>query len=81
MTHANTDQHTPWFAKAGAGGSIIPISRFVGPHIFALKRGGYGCLFSLLLWKVDLPDWEMWRATIRSRKRDCKEEQHVHVPL
>jgi type IV secretion system protein VirB4 len=49
MTRANTDQlkHTPWFAKAGAACSIVPISRFVGPNVFALKGGGYGCLFSL----------------------------------
>ncbi len=49
MTRANTEQikHTPWFAKAGAACSIVPISRFVGPDIFALKGGGYGCLFSL----------------------------------
>jgi len=49
MTRANADQlkHTPWFAKAGAACSIVPISRFVGPNIFALKGGGYGCLFSL----------------------------------
>jgi type IV secretion system protein VirB4 len=49
MTRANTEQlkHTPWFAKAGAACSIIPISRFVAPNIFALKGGGYGCLFSL----------------------------------
>lgn len=49
MTRANTEQqeHTPWFAKAGAACSIVPISRFVGPSIFALKGGGYGCLFSL----------------------------------
>ena len=49
MTRANTEQikHTPWFAKAGAACSIVPISRFVGPKIFALKGGGYGCLFSL----------------------------------
>ncbi len=40
-------QHTPWFAQAGAACSIIPISRFIGPNIFALKRGGYGCLFTL----------------------------------
>jgi type IV secretion system protein VirB4 len=50
MTHANAEQvkHTPWFAKAGAACSIVPISRFVGPKIFALKGGGYGCLFSLV---------------------------------
>ncbi len=49
MTRANTEQpkHTPWFAKAGAACSILPIARFVGPEIFALKGGGYGCLFAL----------------------------------
>src|SRR5258708_5149136 len=49
MTRANSEQlkHTPWFAKAGAACSIVPIARFVGPNIFALKGGGYGCLFSL----------------------------------
>src|SRR5271156_6718310 len=49
MIRANSEQlrYTPWFAKAGAACSIIPISRFVGPSIFALKGGGYGCLFSL----------------------------------
>jgi type IV secretion system protein VirB4 len=49
MTRANTEQqrHTPWFAQAGAACSILPISRFVGPNTFALKGGGYGCLFSL----------------------------------
>jgi type IV secretion system protein VirB4 len=49
MTRANSEQlkHTPWFAKAGAACSIVPIARFVGPSIFALKGGGYGCLFAL----------------------------------
>ena len=49
MTHANTEQlkYTPWFAKAGAACSIVPIARFVNERIFALKGGGYGCLFSL----------------------------------
>jgi type IV secretion system protein VirB4 len=49
MTRVNTEQfkHTPWFAKAGAACSIVPISRFVSPNVFALKGGGYGCLFSL----------------------------------
>jgi type IV secretion system protein VirB4 len=49
MTHVNSEQikHVPWFAKAGAGCSIIPISRFVSEHIFALKGGGYGCFFQL----------------------------------
>ena len=49
MTRANSEQHkhTPWFAKAGAACSIVPIGRFVSPDIFALKGGGYGCLFAL----------------------------------
>lgn len=47
MTRANADRSTPWFAKAGAACSIVPIARFVGSHVFRLKRGGYGCLFSL----------------------------------
>ena len=49
MTRANTEQlkYTPWFAKAGAACSIVPIARFVNERIFALKAGGYGCLFSL----------------------------------
>jgi type IV secretion system protein VirB4 len=49
MTRANTEQSkfVPWFAKAGAACSIVPISRFVSPSIFALKGGGYGCLFVL----------------------------------
>src|SRR5580698_4126322 len=49
MTRVNTEQskHTPWFATAGAASSIVPIARFVSPNIFALKGGGYGCLFSL----------------------------------
>jgi type IV secretion system protein VirB4 len=49
MTRANTEQfkHNPWFVKAGAACSIVPISRFVGPSVFALKGGGCGCLFSL----------------------------------
>ncbi len=40
-------QHTPWFARAGAACSIVPISRFVNNSAFALKGGGYGRLFSL----------------------------------
>ena len=49
MTRANAEQlkYTPWFAKAGAACSIVPISRFVNDRIFALKGGGYGCLFFL----------------------------------
>jgi len=50
MTRANTEQAklVPWFAKAGAASSIVPIARFIGPNVFALKGGGYGCLFSLV---------------------------------
>jgi type IV secretion system protein VirB4 len=49
MTRVNTEQkrYTPWIAKAGAACSIVPIARFVTDRIFALKGGGYGCLFSL----------------------------------
>ena len=47
MTLARANTHTPWFAKAGAACSIVPISRFVNPSVFALKAGGFGCLFSL----------------------------------
>jgi type IV secretion system protein VirB4 len=49
MTRVNTEQlkYTPWFAKAGAACSIVPIARFVNDRIFSLKGGGYGCLFSL----------------------------------
>ena len=49
MIRANTEQgkFVPWFAKAGAACSIVPLARFVNDHIFALKGGGYGCLFQL----------------------------------
>ena len=49
MTRANTEQakFVPWFAKAGAACSIVPIARFIGPKVFALKGAGYGCLFAL----------------------------------
>lgn len=48
MIPAKTDNRlTPWFAQAGAASSIVPIARFVGPNVFALKAGCYGCLFSL----------------------------------
>lgn len=49
MTRVSTEQskYVPWFAKAGAACSIVPIARFVNDHIFALKGGGYGCLFEL----------------------------------
>lgn len=38
---------SPWARTAAAASSIVPIARFVSPHIFAAKTGGYGCLFSL----------------------------------
>ncbi|MGF7183089.1 hypothetical protein [Tunturiibacter psychrotolerans] len=44
MTRAND---APWFTKAGAATGIMPLSHFVSEDIFALKGGGYGCLFSL----------------------------------
>jgi type IV secretion system protein VirB4 len=44
---AEQQMHTPWYTKAGAACSIVPLSRFVNPTIFALKTGGYGCLFTL----------------------------------
>jgi len=49
MIRANSEQlkHLPWFARAGAASSIVPIARFIGPNVFALKGGGYGCLFAL----------------------------------
>jgi type IV secretion system protein VirB4 len=68
MTRANTEQlkYTPWFAKAGAACSIVPISRFVNDRIFALKGGGYGCLFSLAgLDEEGLTDQEL-EAQVRS---------------
>ncbi len=57
---------TPWFAKAGAACSIVPIARFVNERIFALKDGGYGCLFSLAgLDEEGLTDQEL-EAQMRS---------------
>jgi type IV secretion system protein VirB4 len=44
MTRANANK---WFVSAKAANSIVPISRFVRPTIFATKTSGYGCLFSL----------------------------------
>jgi type IV secretion system protein VirB4 len=68
MIRANTEQlkYTPWFAKAGAACSIVPIARFVNERIFSLKGGGYGCLFSLAgLDEEGLTDQEL-EAEIRS---------------
>jgi len=44
MTRANANQ---WITDAKAANSIVPIARFVSPTVFAMKAGGYGCLFSL----------------------------------
>ena len=44
MTRANANQ---WFTDAGAANSIIPISRFVSPTMFATKTRGHGVLFEL----------------------------------
>jgi type IV secretion system protein VirB4 len=68
MTRVNTEQlkYTPWFAKAGAACSIVPIARFVNDRIFTLKGGGYGCLFSLAgLDEEGLTDQEL-EAEMRS---------------
>ena len=47
----------------------MPISRFVGPNIFALKAGGYGCLFSLTgMDEESLTDQEL-EARVRSDRR------------
>ena len=37
----------PWYAKAGAASSIVPVSRWVSSTIFATKNGGYGILASV----------------------------------
>jgi type IV secretion system protein VirB4 len=44
MTRANANR---WFNDAKAANSIVPIARFVSSSIFAMKAGGYGCMFSL----------------------------------
>ncbi|WP_420237211.1 VirB4 family type IV secretion system protein [Telmatobacter bradus] len=68
MTRVNTEQlkYTPWFAKARAACSIVPIARFINDRIFTLKGGGYGCLFSLAgLDEEGLTDQEL-EAEMRS---------------
>jgi len=49
MTHVGSEQSRlmPWYAKAGAASSIVPLSRWVSPTIFALKNGGYGVAASV----------------------------------
>ena len=44
MTRADS---APWFTRAGAATGIMPLSHFVGENMFALKGGGYGCLYCL----------------------------------
>ena len=36
-----------WFQQAKPTSSIVPIRRFVSDSVFALKHGGYGCMFAL----------------------------------
>ncbi|MFL6446127.1 MAG: VirB4 family type IV secretion system protein [Bryobacteraceae bacterium] len=36
-----------WFRQAKPTCSIVPIRRFVTDSVFALKNGGYGCMFAL----------------------------------
>jgi type IV secretion system protein VirB4 len=36
-----------WFQQAKPTCSIVPIRRFVTDTVFALKNGGYGCIFAL----------------------------------
>lgn len=36
-----------WFQQAKPTCSIVPIRRFVTDSVFALKNGGYGCMFAL----------------------------------
>lgn len=36
-----------WYQKAKPASSIVPIRRFVTDHVFALKHGGYGCMFAV----------------------------------
>jgi type IV secretion system protein VirB4 len=72
MTRVKTEQRqfVPWFAKAGAACSIVPIARFVGPNIFALKGAGYGCLFSLTRMDEErLTDLSLMRKCGPSRAR------------
>ncbi len=36
-----------WFQQAKPTCSIVPLRRFVTDSVFALKNGGYGCMFAL----------------------------------
>jgi hypothetical protein len=80
MTRANAEQmkYTPWYAKARAACSIVPISRFVNDRIFALKGGGYGCLFSLTgIDEEGLTDQQL-EAHARNVRLQFTEERAVH---
>ena len=39
--------HPKWYQKAKPACSVVPIRRFVTDHVFAMKNGGYGCMFAL----------------------------------
>ena len=43
MTRVSPEQSRfiPWYAKAGAASSIVPVSRWISSTIFAAKNGGY----------------------------------------
>ena len=49
MTRVNTEQARlmPWYAKAGAASSIVPLARWVTARIFTTKDGGYGMAASV----------------------------------
>ncbi len=49
MTLANSEQARlmPWYAKAGAASSIVPLAHWVSPTVFAMKNGGYGVAASV----------------------------------
>jgi hypothetical protein len=72
MTRAN---NAPWFTKAGAATSILPISHFVGPNIFALKGGGYGCLFSLEASTPRAAPTRIWTFECAASKPPCADSR------
>lgn len=80
MTRANTEQEqfVPWFAKAGAACSIVPIARFVSPSIFVLKGGGYGCLFALdgIDYRAQ-PRFQLLISSIPLQKARCTDYQKI----
>ena len=36
-----------WYRKSRPTRSIVPVTRFISDTVFALKNGGYGCLFAV----------------------------------